>query len=233
MRRMLLAVLGLVAATTLVACSQSSVTRQNSESGSSSGKGFTPPATTMAPATRTPAPPVVITQLPLYSGAQTVTASDRMIVRTGNISMIVEDVNVAIDRISKIAEQSTGYVVSSNSWRDGERLHGTITIRMPSGDFANVMTAITQLAVEVTSQTTSSQDVTEEYVDLTSRLKNLQATEQQLLQIMAKAEKVDDILSVEKELSNTRSQIEQTNGRMQYLEKTSSMSLIQVNLEQS
>ncbi len=160
-------------------------------------------------------------------------ASDRMIVRTGNISMIVEDVNVAIDRISKIAEQSTGYVVSSNSWRDGERLHGTISIRMPSGDFANVMTAITQLAVEVTSQTTSSQDVTEEYVDLTSRLKNLQATEQQLLQIMAKAEKVDDILSVEKELSNTRSQIEQTNGRMQYLEKTSSMSLIQVNLEQS
>jgi PKD repeat protein len=95
------------------------------------------------------------------------------------------------------------------------------------------MTAVAQLAVEVTSQTTSSQDVTEEYVDLTSKLKNLEATEQQLLRIMDKAEKVEDILAVERELSNTRSQIEQTKGRMQYLEKTASMSLIQVNLEQS
>lgn len=236
MRKIVLAVLGLVAATTLVACSQSSATRPNTDSGNSSEKGFTPPATTMAPApaTRTVPPPTVIVGLPpQYSSETTTATSDRMIVRTGNIAMIVEDVNTAIDRISAIAEQSKGYVVSSNSWRDGERLHGTISIRMPSGDFANVMTTITQLAVEVTSQTTSSQDVTEEYVDLSSRLKNLQATEQQLLQIMAKADKVEDILSVEKELSNTRSQIEQTTGRMQYLEKTAAMSLIQVNLEQS
>ena len=236
MRKIVLAILGLLAATSLVACSQSSVTRPNIDSGSSSGKGVTAPATTMAPApiTKTlPPPTVIVSPPPQYSSDTTTASSERMIVRTGNISMIVEDVNTAIDRISTIAGQSKGYVVSSNSWRDGERLHGSISIRMPSGDFANVMTAITQLAVEVTSQTTSSQDVTEEYVDLSSRLKNLQATEQQLLQIMAKAEKVEDILSVERELSNTRSQIEQTSGRMQYLEKTAAMSLIQVNLEQS
>jgi hypothetical protein len=75
--------------------------------------------------------------------------------------------------------------------------------------------------------------VTEEYTDLSSQLRNLQATEQQLLKLMEKATKVDEILSVQKELSNTRGQIEQIKGRMQYLEKTSTTSLIDVLLEQS
>jgi TolA-binding protein len=156
-----------------------------------------------------------------------------MIVRTGNMAIVVEDVTVAIDRIAKLAEASQGYVVSSNSWREGERLRGTITIRVSTGEFGDIMRAIGQLAVEVTSQTTSSQDVTEEYVDLTAKLKNLEAAEQQLLVIMGKAEKVEDILSVQRELTNTRAQIEQTRGRMQYLEKTSATSLVEVDLEQS
>jgi len=71
------------------------------------------------------------------------------------------------------------------------------------------------------------------FVDLTAKLKNLEATEQQLLKIMEKAEKVEDILAIQRELTNTRQQIEQTKGRMQYLEQTSATSLIEVSLEQS
>ncbi|MFH1383198.1 MAG: DUF4349 domain-containing protein [Chloroflexota bacterium] len=186
------------------------------------------PSPTPSPTVPMP-PPVVITD----GGTGYSSDVERMIVRTAQMSMVVEDITTTIDRITQLAESYKGYVVSSNSWRDGERLHGTISIRIPAGDFGNVMAALASLAVEVTSQSTSSQDVTEEYVDLTAKLNNLEATEQQLLRIMEKAETVEDILKVQSQLSSTRAQIEQTKARMQYLEKTSSASLIQVNLEQS
>lgn len=159
--------------------------------------------------------------------------ADRMIVRTGNLSIVVEDVAAAIAQITALTETGQGYVVSSNTWRSGERLYGNITIRVPAGDFNSVMTQINGLAVEVNSQNTTSQDVTEEYVDLTAKLSTLEATEQQLLVIMGKAEKVEDILAVQVQLTDIRTQIEQTKGRMQYLEKTAAMSLINISLEQS
>jgi hypothetical protein len=156
-----------------------------------------------------------------------------MIVRTGRMAIIVEDVGTAVDRIARLAVDSGGYVVSSNSFRDGERQRGTVTVRVPVGDFDDVMGMIAQIAVEVTNQTTTAQDVTEEYADLGARLKNLEAAEQQLLRIMEKAEKVEDVLAVQREITSTRAQIEQTKGRMQFLEQTSATSLIEVTLEQS
>jgi len=87
------------------------------------------------------------------------------------------------------------------------------------------------LAVRVTSESTSSRDVTEEYIDLESRLKNAEATEKQYLALLEKAEDVEDILRIYDSLSRVRSEIEQIKGRMQYLERTVSMSLISVRLE--
>jgi len=90
-----------------------------------------------------------------------------------------------------------------------------------------------ELAVEVIREETSGKDVTEEYIDLSAKLRNLEVTEEQLLKLMEKAEKVEDILNVQRELSRTSGEIEQTKGRMQYLERTSDTSLIRVQLEQA
>jgi PKD repeat protein len=158
---------------------------------------------------------------------------DRMIVRSGDISLVVEDVSITIDQIAQLAEDLGGYVVSSKRWGQGKKTAGAITIRVPAEDFDSAMRAMRRLAVEVTSEGTSSKDVTEEYVDLTSKLGNLEATEAQLLKLMEKAETVEGILNVQKELSKTRGEIEQTKGRMQYLERTSATSLIRTNLEQA
>jgi PKD repeat protein len=158
---------------------------------------------------------------------------DRMIVRTGNMSIVVNDINDTLASIAQMAESYGGYVVSSNSWKDGERIYGSISIRVPADSYDTASASISQMAVEVTSQSTSSQDVTEEYVDLGARLSTFQATEQQLLAIMAKAEKIEDILAVQAQLTSIRSQIEQIKGRMQYLEKTSATSLITISLSQA
>ena len=160
-------------------------------------------------------------------------ATERMIVRIGNIALVVDDVRRSVTEITALVESFEGYVVSSNSWREGERIIGTITIRVVAERFADVMRALRALAVDVNSESTSSKDVTEEYIDLSATLKNLEATEEQLLRLMEKAEKIEDILNVQRELSKTRGEIERTKGRLQYLERTSGTSLIEVHLEQA
>ncbi|MEJ2739824.1 MAG: DUF4349 domain-containing protein [Dehalococcoidia bacterium] len=158
---------------------------------------------------------------------------DRMIVRTGNMRLVVDDVMDSIDSIIGLADRFEGYVVSSNSWREDDRVYGAITIRVPAGYFTKAMDALGEMAVEVKSQDIYSTDGTEEYIDLSARLQNLEATEQQLMRIMEKAEDVDDILDVQRELTDTRGEIERIKGRMQYLQQTSNTSLIDVQLEQA
>ncbi len=105
---------------------------------------------------------------------------------------------------------------------------GNISFRVRAENFDQAMAALHNLADDVRSESTSGQDVTEEYVDLNARLTNLQAAEAQLLKLMEQAGDVSDILAVQQELVQTRGEIEQTKGRMQYLEQSAAMSLIQV-----
>ena len=108
-----------------------------------------------------------------------------MIVRTAEMSLVVNDVPAALTRIARLAESLDGYVVSSARWKENEeRLAGTIAIRVPAEDFGDVMEALRELAVDVTHENTSSKDVTEEYVDLSAKLHNLEATEEQLLRLL-------------------------------------------------
>jgi len=158
-------------------------------------------------------------------------AEERMIVRNGEISLVVNDVTDARDEIAQLAVRFDGYVVSSQISGEEQDMRGWISIRVPDDRFESVLAELRDLAVRVTSESTSSQDVTEEYVDLESRLKNAEATESQYLALLEKAEDVEDILSIYESLSRVRSEIEQIKGRMQYLERTSSMSLISVYLK--
>jgi hypothetical protein len=167
------------------------------------------------------------------SGSTVTITGDRMIVNNGNMTIVVQEIPSTMDEIDEIAQGFQGYVVSSNNWKNGERIYGFISIRVPAQYFNDAMTAIAQLAVEVTAQSTSAQDVTEQYIDLSARLANLEATQEQLLAIMARAEKVEDILAIQMQLTYVGEQIEQIKGQMQYLEQTSATSLISINLEQA
>ena len=158
-------------------------------------------------------------------------AEERMIVRTGDMSLVVKDITTARDEIVQLAVRFDGYVVSSRIWGEEQDMRGSISIRVPDDRFEPAMGELRNLAVRVTSESTSSKDVTEEYVDLESRLKNAEATESQYLALLEKATDVEDILNIYESLSRVRSEIEQIKGRMQYLERTSSMSLITTNLK--
>ncbi len=187
--------------------------------------------TAVAPATASPPKPST-DAYGAINGSALPAPTDRMVVRNGSIGMMVENVAITLDKIAGTAASYGGYVVSSSSGKQGDRLIGNIQIRVAADKFNDAMKAIHDMAIEVTSETSTSQDVTQEYIDLTGRLKSLQATSDQLYKVLAQATKVEDILAIQREITNTQTQIEQTKGRMQYLERTSATSLIEVRLDQ-
>ncbi len=156
---------------------------------------------------------------------------ERMIVRTGNMELVVEDITQAVEDITQMSLAFGGYVVSSYIRGEEEEMKGWITFRVPDDKFETALAELRDMAVKVESEQTYSQDVTEEYIDLRARLGNAEATEQQYLALLDKAERIADILDIYDYLSRIRSEIEQLKGRIQYLEQTTSTSLIEVSLE--
>ena len=156
---------------------------------------------------------------------------ERMIVRNGEISLVVDGVIEVMDEIAQMVKKLDGYVVSSRVYGEEKDMRGRMSIRVPDDKFDVALTELRDLAVRVESESTDSRDVTEEYIDLEARINNADATENQYLTLLEKAEAVEDILKIYDSLSRVRNEIEQIKGRMQYLERTTSMSLISVRLE--
>jgi hypothetical protein len=158
---------------------------------------------------------------------------ERKIVKTGYITLEVKDIAESMDKVADMADDLGGYVVSSYKHEYEEGTSGSTRIRVPSERFEEAFERLRQFAVAVPYENTEARDVTEEYVDLEARLRNLEATEAQYLALMEKAEEVEDMLMVQKELSNVREEIERIEGRMLYLERTSDMALIEINLQET
>jgi hypothetical protein len=134
-----------------------------------------------------------------------------------------------------MAQTMGGFVVSSNLYQtttsDGTPVpEGSIVIRVPADKLEQALKQIKADVVEVQNETRSGQDVTQEYVDLKSRLKNLEAAEAQLTKIMEEAKKTEDVLNVFNQLVATREQIELIKGQMQYYEQSAAYSAITARL---
>ncbi|MCD6309360.1 MAG: DUF4349 domain-containing protein [Candidatus Eremiobacteraeota bacterium] len=157
----------------------------------------------------------------------------RLIVKTGNINIVVREVTEAAKKITEYVESKNGWVVSSNIYEQNEIPRGDITVRVPAELFDESMKYFESIAEKVTSIDVQGEDVTEEYVDLESRMKTLSATEEQLLKIMKRSGKISEVLEVVRELNRIREQKERTIGRMQYLEGCARMSTISIHLAPS
>jgi hypothetical protein len=109
-----------------------------------------------------------------------------------------------------------------------------MTVRVPAEKFDQAMDGIRAVAVRVESESSSGQDVTEEYSDLSAQLRNLEATETELRELLAtvreRTGKAEDILAVYRELTTIRGEIERVKGRMQYLERMTALATINVEL---
>lgn len=164
------------------------------------------------------------------SGGLNDAVQEQLIIRTGNMEIVVEDTEAAIDEITTRTINAGGWIVSSNVFQNGEAKSGSMTVRVPVAQFEAVMGQIESLAVEVVRSSTSGEDVTEEYVDRQARLENLEATADRVRGFLEDADDVEEALAVNAELSRLESEIEAMRGRIQYLEQSAAFSTIRVDI---
>ena len=166
-------------------------------------------------------------------------AVDRMVIYNANLSIAVENPDASMQKIVRMAENAGGFVVSSNIYKtysdSGRSLpRASITIRVPAGQLESIMDTIKGLVPDrtedVLSENVSGQDVTSEYTDLESRLRNLEAAEAELTQLMEEARDPEDVLNIFDELTYFRGEIEIVKGRMKYLEESARLSAISVDI---
>jgi hypothetical protein len=156
---------------------------------------------------------------------------DRKVIKNAYIELEIEvgEFESTMFGLTNLAEENGGFVSNSQSYSDseGNLTSGSVTIRIPSNKYNSVLNRVKEMGT-VKSTSSSGQDVTQEYTDLKSRLRNYEAQEEVLLDLMKQSKKVSDSLEVQRELSNVQEQIEIIKGRMQYLDDLVSFSTIDV-----
>jgi hypothetical protein len=166
--------------------------------------------------------------------------TDRIVLLNASLDLVVKDPADAASKIADMAFAKGGWVVSSNISQNlfgsqGEKYYsGDISIRVPadSVDKLKAMLAeIEGMAVEVKSRQLSGQDVTAQYTDAQSQLRNLRASQERLLTIMQNATDTNAILGVETQLREVEGEIEVLEGQINYYQTASQYSLISITLE--
>lgn len=165
--------------------------------------------------------------------AQTI---ERIVIQNGNITIVVADPAQSMETIKQMAKEMGGFVVSADlrnaTLSNGSEVpRASITIRVPSEQIDEALRRIkAESSQPAVSETINSQDVTSEYVDLQSRLKNLEAAETELQKIMEEASRTEDVLAVYNQLVQIREQIETVKGQIKYYEQSAALSAISVEL---
>ena len=156
---------------------------------------------------------------------------DRKIVKTAELGIRAEDVRGSAARAQQVAAQLGGSVLSSQIVQGDGHVSADLVLLVPSPEFEQALEELRGLGKEVTTDTVRGEDVTEEFVDLESRERNLLAAEQSLLELYDGAQSVNDALAIERELANIRGRIEQVQGRIQYLEERTATSQISLGIQ--
>lgn len=163
--------------------------------------------------------------------------ANRKIIKNGELRLAVKDTDVAVGRTTQIAADVGGYILSSRAWTQddtglGEPLHyASITLSVPSDRFEETINRLRGLAVHVLDETAAGEDVTDQFVDLQSQLKNYQATRDRIRGFLDQAQTVEEALKVNEQLAAVEAEIERIQGQINYLGGRSAFSTIAVNLE--
>lgn len=164
-------------------------------------------------------------------GGQTAAEAEQRIIKTADIAIGVDGVEGKTYEIISIATGKGGFVQSSTLVEDEAGYKsGYVTVRVPSASFEDTIKTIKDLAVRVDRESITGRDVTEEYTDLEARLRSAKAQEEQYLEILGKAETVQDILAVQSYLQSVRYEIESLQGQIDSLGNQTEYSTISVSI---
>lgn len=225
MNKTLPVIFTLLAALILAACASAPMSAEPSYGGVAPAES----------APQAPAQPVYDQSATLNKEGEGAAASaERIVVQNADLTIVVADVEARMKQIQAMARQMGGYVVSSTlrqSYANNiQAPEAEIAIRVPAESLDTALERIKEDVVEVRNETRSGRDVTAEYVDLQSRLKNYEAAEAQLEKILENADDTEDVVNIFNQLVYYREQIELVKGQMKYYEESAALSAVSVRL---
>jgi len=168
-------------------------------------------------------------------GVDNAQAQERLVIQNADLVLVVTDPKAKLVAISQLAQELGGFVVASNLYEttteNGAQVpNGSLTIRIPAEQLENALAKIKADVIDVQSENRTGQDVTNEYVDLQSRLKARQAAEAQLLKMMEQSQNAEDTLAIFNQLTQLQSEIEVLKGQIKYYEEAAAMSAVSIRL---
>ncbi|ASK60961.1 hypothetical protein CFK37_01415 [Virgibacillus phasianinus] len=163
------------------------------------------------------------------------TQVNRKIIYTANLRIEVKDFKNALHDIQTQVTDRGGYIVESNRYGDTEEgsTNGQLTARIPQDGFQSFIQFVEKGSSKVLESSVSGQDVTEEYIDLKSRLKSKHVVEKRLISFMEQAEKTEDLLSISEDLAKVQRGIEEITGRMKYLRNKTDLATVTIQIEEN
>lgn len=157
------------------------------------------------------------------------TSQEQKIIKTGVLEFQTQNLSKTYSQIKALLNTYEGYIQTDNSGKNYNRQYQNLQVRIPSKNFEVIIDSIFQSVNYFDTKSISRQDVTEEFIDLTARLKSKRELESRYIQLLSKANTVKEILEIERELSTIREDIEAKQGRLEYLQSQVSYSTLNIN----
>lgn len=155
-------------------------------------------------------------------------AAERLVIKDGEINLLVRDTDSAIDRVLQTTSDYGGYILSSSTWYEHDFKFASLTLALPSAEFERAMRRLRNIGIQVLSETASGQDVSAEYVDLESRLTNLEATAARIRGFLEDADTIEESLTISAQLAEVEAEINEVRGQMNFYQGRAAFSTITV-----
>ncbi|WP_249872428.1 DUF4349 domain-containing protein [Oceanobacillus saliphilus] len=161
--------------------------------------------------------------------------TNRKIIYTANLQIEVKNFQQTLNTIQSQVANRGGYIVDSNmqGYAENDSINGHVTVRIPQDQFREFIQVVEDGSSKVLESSISGQDVTEEFIDLESRLKSKRVVEERLLSFMEQAEKTEDLLTISADLAKVQGEMEEITGRMNYLENRTDLATVTIYMEEN
>jgi hypothetical protein len=163
------------------------------------------------------------------AGTVPLARAERLVIKNAEMDLLVVDTDAALDQVLGVVSDVEGYVLNMVTWQEGDAKLAKVTMRMPAERYEEALRRLRRIG-EVQKESSSGEDVTDQYVDLQSQERNLEATAERLRSFLDKATTVEEALQVNAKLKEIEAEIEQVKGRLSYLSDRAAYSTISVYL---
>jgi len=153
---------------------------------------------------------------------------EQKIIKTGNFRFETDNLEATYEQIKSAVKKGKAFIQNDSEGKDYNSFYRRLTVRIPSENFDTFIKEVSNGVSYFDNKEINAQDVTAEYIDLDSRLKTKRKLEDRYLELLAKANKMPDMLAIEAQLSAIREEIEAKEGQLKYLQNQVSMSTITI-----